>query len=254
MNPFFFGTREKQLYGVHHAPRAMTRDVAVLLCNAGPQEYMATHWAMRRLANLLTQRGHHVLRFDYLGTGDSAGNQNGLTLDTWRENIVLSSRELRDLSGASRVHVVGLRLGAALAAQATTCGLDVEDLVLWEPVVRGPDYVNELRVLALRKFARLLYYDGARDDELAGEPFPPAMAEETAMLDLFGGVPRARRVLVFSSREKPLHRELVSHINARGGRAEHATLAETGDNDARVDGAMLSSSVVHAIAESLARP
>jgi alpha/beta superfamily hydrolase len=119
MNPIFFGPSERQLYGVYHPPRGAPRDLGVLLCYPAPQEYMRTHWAMRRLATLLSQRGFHVLRFDYYATGDSAGESSEAALGTWSRDIGLAASELRDVAGVGTVSAVGLRLGATLAAQAT---------------------------------------------------------------------------------------------------------------------------------------
>ena len=74
MNPFFFGSSERPLYGVHHPPRERgPRESGVVLCYPMGQEYMRSHRAFRQLANLLTRKGHHVFRFDYFATGDSSG-------------------------------------------------------------------------------------------------------------------------------------------------------------------------------------
>jgi pimeloyl-ACP methyl ester carboxylesterase len=143
--PFFFGESGRQLYGVYHAPRTRGgRDGAVLICPPFGQEYMRTHRALRQLALHLAKRGSHVLRFDYSGTGDSAGQGEDATIETWTQDIGTAIDELKDTSGVQRVSVVGLRLGAALAATALAGRDDIVDLVLWDPVVSGPSYLEEL--------------------------------------------------------------------------------------------------------------
>ena len=74
MQPAFFGTSDKPLLGLYHPPTGpRAREVGVLLCYPGPQEYMSCHWAFRKLAALLAREGFHCFRFDYYGTGDSGG-------------------------------------------------------------------------------------------------------------------------------------------------------------------------------------
>ena len=81
MKPIFFGDSKRKLYGVYAPPTgASRRSHAVLLCYPGLQEYGTSHWSFRRLSAMLAREGHHVLRFDYFGTGDSAGNVEDVTL------------------------------------------------------------------------------------------------------------------------------------------------------------------------------
>jgi pimeloyl-ACP methyl ester carboxylesterase len=145
MNPFFFGSSEKQLYGVYHPPRGRDiRETGILLCYPLGQEYMRGHRAFRQLSLLLSRAGYPVFRFDYFGTGDSAGTGEEAMLGQWLEDVGIAIEELKDTAGVTRVSLIGLRLGAALAALAAERREDIDRLVLWDPVVRGSDYVDEL--------------------------------------------------------------------------------------------------------------
>ena len=44
-------------------------------------EYMRTHKAVRQLTMMLAKAGYHLLRFDYFGTGDSAGDGEDVTVE-----------------------------------------------------------------------------------------------------------------------------------------------------------------------------
>jgi pimeloyl-ACP methyl ester carboxylesterase len=100
---------------------------------------------MRRLATLLAAAGCHVLRFDYFGTGDSMGQSREVSLRGCEEDIETAIEELQDTSGATRVTLVGLRLGATLATHvAARKNKAVAALALWDPVVSGPEYLEEL--------------------------------------------------------------------------------------------------------------
>ncbi len=135
MKPFFFGRSPRRLFGVHEAPSEQaSRDEAVVLCYSAPQEYMQAHWTFRRLARQLSDSGFHVLRFDYFGTGDSAGESDEGTLAQWCQDIRAAAHEILDLSGARHLSAVGFRLGAAMT---TMVDLRLRSLVLWEPVVHG---------------------------------------------------------------------------------------------------------------------
>jgi pimeloyl-ACP methyl ester carboxylesterase len=74
------------------------------------------------------------MRFDYYGTGDSAGESVEGSLARWRDDIGDAIDECRRLTGRERVTLIGLRVGATLAAQAVAARDDVNHLVLYAPV------------------------------------------------------------------------------------------------------------------------
>ena len=117
----------------------------MILCAPWGQEYLCAHRSLRKLGDLLSASGHHVMRFDYFGTGDSGGDLGDAGLAAWRSDIRLAMEELREASGIERVSLVGLRLGAALAAEvAAQSTALVDSLILWDPIVSGRDYVDTL--------------------------------------------------------------------------------------------------------------
>jgi alpha-beta hydrolase superfamily lysophospholipase len=147
MTPFRFGPPQRQLLGLYHpAAPGRTRPTAVLLCNPHGQEAIRTHRMFRVLAERLSRAGIHVLRFDYLGTGDSDGDDTDGHLDLWRDNILLAHQELKRRAANAAVTWIGVRLGATLAclATATAPASPPERLVLWEPLTDGPAYLAEM--------------------------------------------------------------------------------------------------------------
>ena len=211
----YFGSTDKQLLGVYQPPRAAPQDHGVLLCYPAPQEYMRTHWAFRSLADLLTREGLHVLRFDYYATGDSAGASAAGTLQQWVDDIGTAATELRDVAGIKRLSAVGLRLGASLAALACARSVPLRDLVLWEPVIDGASYLQELYAIEATKYTHLLYPPkptrAGHREELLGYPFPEALQNEVRNLDL-------RRVMVSEAQRVAI---MVEHT-----RPEHVALCE----------------------------
>ena len=145
MHTFFFGESKRKLYGAFSPPVAGRGGGApVLLCYPFGQEHIRAHMAFRQLGNLLSRGGRGVLRFDFFGTGDSAGSLAEADLSIWSQNVETALDELKALTGATHVSVVGLRLGALVAAGVVEARRDVEALVLWDPVLDGPRFLTEM--------------------------------------------------------------------------------------------------------------
>jgi pimeloyl-ACP methyl ester carboxylesterase len=253
MEPIFFGTSGRQLYGVHHAPRSQsTRRQAVLLCYPAMQEYMGSHWAFRKLAASLGREGFHVLRFDYFGTGNSAGEPEEARVEDWLSDIATAAAELADLADVRRISLVGLRLGAALAAIAAKRGCEVADLVLWEPVTDGAGHVRELRQGQREKWALTNNAPPIGADELLGYHFPPAVEQSIESIDITdSAMLRADRVHIVTARRRPEYSRLEGQLRDRsGGSARlHIVPADPVGTDAAF---MLSSGAQREITATLA--
>ena len=94
---------------------------------------------------MLSRQGLPTMRFDYYGTGDSYGESNEIALSVWQENALLAIEELKSMAGCSQIYLVGLRLGAAIAANVSAMRSDVKRLVLWDPVIQGAAYIEEIK-------------------------------------------------------------------------------------------------------------
>lgn len=146
MNPIYFGTSEKPLFGIYYLPQnSSVRRSGVVLCYPMGQEYMWMHRTYRQLATLLARAGFHVLRFDYFGCGDSAGETEEGNVNLWLEDISTAAEELKGSSGVDAVSLVGYRFGATLSAIVGSQRDDVHNIVLWDPVVNGVNYLEELQ-------------------------------------------------------------------------------------------------------------
>ncbi|NNK64384.1 MAG: hypothetical protein HKO98_14400, partial [Gemmatimonadetes bacterium] len=107
-------------------------------------EYLRAHRAFRQLNTLLNRGGTHVLRFDYSCTGDSAGAGVEASVPEWLDDVDWAIDELLDTAGTDSIDVVGLRWGAAFAALAARERDEVRRLILWDPVVSGSEYFDEV--------------------------------------------------------------------------------------------------------------
>jgi alpha-beta hydrolase superfamily lysophospholipase len=173
MTAFFFGHSGRQLYGYHHAPRGTARG-AVLICPSWGPDYQYAHRALRVLAKRLAETGFHAMRFDYSGTGDSWGHSTEADTQRWVEDVHLAIQEFRIMSGQAQVDIVGLRLGAFVAVNATVGRADVRRLVLWDPVVDGPAWLHEID----RRRASLALAEGETPVEFANRLVTPALLRQ----------------------------------------------------------------------------
>jgi pimeloyl-ACP methyl ester carboxylesterase len=206
MNPFYFGTAERRLFGIYEAARRLPVRGAVVLCHPWGSEYIHAHRSMRQLSKTLMIAGFHTLRFDYSGTGDSAGEMTAASLHDWETDIQLAVDELRETTNAASIVLIGLRLGATLAAHVAAAAVTpTKSLVLWDPVLCGENYVNEL----LRGYqagwgeremprGRPASFGGGH--EIRGFPLTERMALELRTVDLAALAPAlpARTLVVIS--------------------------------------------------------
>jgi uncharacterized protein len=137
MTAFHFGSRQRRLFGYYEpAPANFSKVRAVLLCHPMGNEQVFAYRTMRQLAARLVRAGFHVLRFDYFGTGDSYGDTGEGDLASWCEDIETAIEELKEITGAAKVDLAGLRLGANLSARvAVHRPKEIGKLILWEPLV-----------------------------------------------------------------------------------------------------------------------
>jgi pimeloyl-ACP methyl ester carboxylesterase len=214
-SPFYLPSQGQSLFAWLHGPGDGTAfDHGVLICPPVGYEQVHAHRSLRHLADALAEAGFPVVRLDYHGTGDSPGSADDPgRLATWVENVRDGRSWLEEHLGCTRVSLVGLRLGATLAAQATT-DRGVDGLLLWAPVVRGRTYVRELQ--ALSRTSAGPPAESAAVIEAGGFVLSEAAAEELRRLDLLRTAPHCRRALLLTRDDLPADTELLKHLRAAG--------------------------------------
>ena len=194
MRVFHFGDSGRRLVGTLHTPaRPRPRSAGVLLCNPFGEEASRTHRTYRVLATTIERAGYPAMRFDYSGTGDSSGEAEDATIGAWVADVASASAELQSTSATCRVVATGVRLGATLAALATSrTGVRLRHLILWDPVVDGRAYLGELaanhrnymRTEAERWQDSLQISEEGFPVEALGTPISPVLARQLATIDL----------------------------------------------------------------------
>ena len=115
--PFFFPNDPYNLFGILHEPEVEPNGEGFVFCHPFGEEKLWSHRVFVNFARKLAQIGYTVLRFDYMGHGDSDGNFSDATIETRISDIVAAVCWLKDNnSNVNSVSLLGLRLGATLAS------------------------------------------------------------------------------------------------------------------------------------------
>jgi alpha-beta hydrolase superfamily lysophospholipase len=181
--PVWLGPEDRPLFGWVHTPAGAEARAGVLMCPPFGHEYQDAYATFRLLAENLASRGFYVLRLDYDGIGDSAGDDRDPgRLAAWLNSVAEGVAFLRR-GGAPAVVSVGMRLGALLAAVSAERDGDIDGLVLWDPVASGRAYLAEQRALGAFSFNK----DVSAQDGLVEAPgitFYPETVTDLKSLDL----------------------------------------------------------------------
>jgi alpha/beta superfamily hydrolase len=230
---FYFGGAPRSLFGVLHEPPAGGEAKAVVMCPPLWREGIRAHRVLRQLGVRLAKVDHAVLRFDYSGAGDSAGESVHGDVDVWLEDIAAAIDEVRRRRRVARVTLLGLRFGATLAALTSARRDDVERLVLWEPILDGSRYLHTgaadqrawaARYATWRRLSRAELPDGG--DEILGFRVTDAMRRTIGAVDLTD-LPRTAPTVLIVDRSAPDPRgSLASALALRGARVDYHVRAE----------------------------
>lgn len=151
--PFFFKNNNCNLFGVLHVPdinasklkpkTSNTDNHGVVLCCPFAEEKLWSHRVFVNFARLLAKNGYTILRFDYMGHGDSEGDFEDFTVETRLSDIAKSVEVIKEKANVAHVGLLGLRLGTTLAAISAEENPGIDFLILWEPVVKVEEYLQQ---------------------------------------------------------------------------------------------------------------
>lgn len=143
--PIFFQNGAYRLFGIVHQPVGTPSGAGWVFCHPFAEEKL---WAQRvyvSFARLLAARGAWVMRFDAMGNGDSEGQFSVASVETMLSDINCAIHYLEEMSSIrGGIGLLGLRFGATLAVLAAERSPKIGRLVLWEPIVDGGKYMQEM--------------------------------------------------------------------------------------------------------------
>ena len=196
--PLFLESVASRLFAVWQATDGPA-SAGVLFCHPLGEEKKCAHRALVVTACALAEHGVASLRFDMSGCGDSEGEFVEAGFETWLADLRTAWSELRRRVGDRPMAVVGLRLGASLAALACEGIGNPAALVLWQPVVDGrAEVADQLRRLlvqqmitegkaGLRREEMIASFEkGEGSVELDGYTITAALYRDICSIDLAG--------------------------------------------------------------------
>lgn len=148
-DPQFLELEGERVFAVLHRP-GESPSRAIVMCHPLGEEKLWSHRVFVSFAREMAASGFAVLRFDFRGEGDSDRNFEQTDFASRIRDCNLAVDEVRLLNpSVTEVTLLGLRLGAAVAAAVAAQRSDVARLVMWDPVVDGAAYMQTVLRLNL---------------------------------------------------------------------------------------------------------
>lgn len=223
---FYLESQGQPLFAwLHGKPDAVTVDHGVIICAPLGYEQLHAHRSLRHLADAVASANIPVLRFDWHGTGDSAGiDGDPARLEMWKANLRDAAHWMRRQLGCRRISLIGLRMGATLAALSSGEG-EVDNLVLWDPVLRGRTFVREMRAIDLTADPRPVPAEAAPGDiEAAGFFLSQETAADLSHLNLMQDEIHCQRALIVARDDMPAENRLSDRLSLLGITVEQLSL------------------------------
>ncbi|MBK8618747.1 MAG: alpha/beta hydrolase [Anaerolineales bacterium] len=220
--PFYIEAGRDVLLSWCHLPEKPTNH-AVIICPPVGHEFINSYRGLRHLAGGLAEAGLTVFRIEYQGVGDSSGlDTDPDRMRNWLKSIE-HAYEFVKQRGVEHISLVGLRMGATLAATLAET-LELEALLCWVPVVEGRRYIREM--LALQKTGENAGLD-VDSSSLEGGGFlitRETMNEITSISLGQINPQKAKHVRLFNSPDMPVPNELIERWSSTLKNFQHTSL------------------------------
>lgn len=133
-----------KIYTILHIPDHAPIKSAFVFIHPFAEEKLWSHRVYVSFAREMAQLGYLVVRFDFRGHGDSESEFVCSSLDDHFADIDCIITSIKNEFDVSQIGLFGLRFGATLAATFASSRNDIDRLILWDPVINGERYMQEI--------------------------------------------------------------------------------------------------------------
>jgi alpha/beta superfamily hydrolase len=164
--PIHLGPPERQIFAIlHQTPRPPR--ASLLICPPFLHEHTYSYRLFSMLARNLAMRDIAVLRFDYHGTGDSAGEDYDFLPTGACADARVAFQHLLATFGSAPIFIMGVRASSIVAIE-TAATVDAAGLFLWQPIAAWTDYLAEIEALDAQERADMPHGPAYSRDTLMG--------------------------------------------------------------------------------------
>tara|TARA_R110002072_G_scaffold84388_26_gene191512 strand:+ start:12916 stop:13743 length:828 start_codon:yes stop_codon:yes gene_type:complete len=194
INGSFLEHRGRKLFYLLLEPVAASAQGSILFLPPFAEEMNKSRHIVASQAREFAAAGHRVMLLDVTGCGDAGGDFSDASWQVWLEDALFAADKLVAM-GAVPLNLWGLRLGALLACEVSRLRSDVQQLLLWQPVLNGEQQIDQFLRLKTMVSAvngtvsfdrKTLWSElrAGRSLEVAGYDLSSAMALELAKVRL----------------------------------------------------------------------
>lgn len=222
--PFFFQGNGYRLFGVLHEASGPEKKEGFVFCAPFAEEKLWTHRVFVNFARQLANKGYPVLRFDYMGNGDSEGNFQDTTVQSNLIDIKSAIHTLIKRAGnIPSISLLGIRFGATLAALSAEENV-IDKLILWEPIIDGVAHMREMLRINLAtqssiyreiRFSTEVLIDGMKNGKTAnvdGYEMTGRFYEQAASVNLLACVDKRHQgksiIIQINKKENPINHKI----------------------------------------------
>ena len=226
-NPVVFQSQRQAVVGMLHLPeRRKGRVPAVVMMHGFTGTKVESHRMFVKMARILCGAGIAVLRFDFRGSGDSAGNFSSMTISGEIQDARAAMRFMRARKEVDpgRVGVLGLSMGGMVAALLMGEDQRIPVAALWGAVSdpqyqvaqkMTPESRKQLKQMGCADYGGLAVGQCFFDDIVKHEPLKVIQRTKAAVLVVHGGEDETVPVKASADYEKALKkagRAVIRHV------------------------------------------
>lgn len=147
---FFIDGCKGKLFCLYYIASTPTSDKAIILYPPFAEEMNKSRRMIAMQARAFAGHGINTLIVDLYGTGDSEGQLEHASLDIWYKDMARAIEWVRE-AGNTNLSIWGIRLGGLIALNHIHMleSFEPDHILLWQPVAKGENHINQLLRLRL---------------------------------------------------------------------------------------------------------